>query len=165
MTSSAYDDDEEVVPDRAYPYDLDKDRGFSVAAFMSATYPGGAGRLRTTIGDFLIWERALFGGKVISHEHLAEMTTPGRVRSGELASAHQVTPPGRRESRPSPAYGYGWYIEQTEAGPEYFHGGDVFGYSADVAHFPTTDLTFVIFTNTGRAAGDIVRQIRPILMK
>jgi CubicO group peptidase (beta-lactamase class C family) len=146
MTSSAYDDDEAVVPGRAFGYDRAKDGGFAVAAFMSSTYPGAAGRLRTTAGDLLIWERALFAGKVVNREHLAEMTTPSRLRSGELASTHRVEPPGRKPPNPPPDYdyGYGWYISHPEGHLEYFHGGDVFGYSADVAHFPETDLTFVI---------------------
>jgi CubicO group peptidase (beta-lactamase class C family) len=165
MTSSAYDDDDDVVSDRAYGYEVAKGGVFLVAPYMSASYPGAAGRLRTTAGDLLIWERAFFAGKVVSREHLAAMTTPGRVLSGDLASSHQVTPPGRKEGAPSAAYGNGWYITQTEGGLEYFHGGDVFGYSADVGHFPGTDLTFVILTNTSSAAKDIVPRIRQIVSK
>jgi CubicO group peptidase (beta-lactamase class C family) len=166
MTSSAYDQDDEIVPGRSHGYHLAKDHGFVIPPFMSVTSAGGAGMLRTTVGDLLIWEQALFGGKVVSPEHFVEMTTPARLRSGELASAHVFTPPGRKPPTGSQAdYGYGIAIFRNEGGLDLFHNGDIFGYSSRVDHFVDSDISVIVLTNTLYAANDLAVQIRQVISK
>jgi len=50
---------------------------------------GGAGALRSTADDLLTWQRALFGGKLLSRASLAKMTTP--FRNGYGCALHEVT--------------------------------------------------------------------------
>jgi len=53
---------------------------------------GGAGALRSTAGDLLAWQRALFGGTLLSRASLAKMTTP--FRNGYGCALHEVVSAG-----------------------------------------------------------------------
>ena len=56
---------------------------------------GAAGALRSSVDDLLTWERALFGGKLLSPASFAKMTTP--FRNGYGCALHLVAgPAGRR---------------------------------------------------------------------
>ncbi|HEV2721665.1 MAG TPA: serine hydrolase, partial [Thermoanaerobaculia bacterium] len=54
---------------------------------------GGAGALRSTADDLGTWERALFGGKLLSPASLVKMTTP--FRNGYGCALHLVVSPTR----------------------------------------------------------------------
>ena len=77
MHDTGLDTDELILPKRAQGYRPSQD-GLVHACSESMTVPWAAGAIYSTTGDLLRWERALFGGKVLSDASLAAMTTPGK---------------------------------------------------------------------------------------
>lgn len=72
----------------------------------------GDGGMYSTVEDLYLFDRALYSGNLISQATLNEMFTPGRVRAG------------------STTYGFGWNIEDTEAGKRVWHTGSTAGFRA-----------------------------------
>jgi CubicO group peptidase (beta-lactamase class C family) len=127
LTNTAVDDMAELVPNRACGYSPDplSPAGFDNASFISMTYPGGAGSIRSTASDLCIWARALLGGRVLQTASLQAMLTPGRLANGNLP--HELGPTGKiREIR----YGFGVIVEQQAGKRVVMHNGGIQGFSS-----------------------------------
>lgn len=79
MANSGYDSNLAVIPRRAEGYSPGPD-GIVHAGYIDMTIPFSAGGLYSTTHDLLLWEQALFGGKLLSPPSLAKMTTPFQRR-------------------------------------------------------------------------------------
>jgi CubicO group peptidase (beta-lactamase class C family) len=75
MQDSGYDSNSAIIPHRATGYAPGRG-GIVNAGFVHMTTPFSAGALYSTTGDLLRWEQGLFGGKLLSADSLAKMTTP-----------------------------------------------------------------------------------------
>jgi CubicO group peptidase (beta-lactamase class C family) len=104
------------------------------ADFVDMSVPTGAGALYTTTGDLLRWERALFGGALLTPASLAKMTTP---HAGN--------------------YGYGLFIGQYDGLSQISHGGSINGFLSSMSYFPELDVVVVVLSNltTGPYVGAI----------
>lgn len=89
-------------------------------------YNRGSGGLVSTAGELRQWATALWDGKILSPASLDAMTSP-QVDVGD----------GR-------SYGYGWFITDTDHGRLIYHGGDIAGYKAHLAHYPERGLVFAV---------------------
>jgi D-alanyl-D-alanine carboxypeptidase len=103
------------------------------------------GGLVTSPGDLARWASALWGGRAIAPEALAEMLSSVAPRSGE----------GERTG-----YGLGVYLSRGEHGPEYGHGGWFPGYRTSVAFYPDHALAVAVQTNTDAIEGEDVHGMR-----
>lgn len=77
MTATALDDATEVVPNRVSGYA--RGEGAGVFKNPSPEYmgaAGGAGGIRSTVGDMLRWQDAFISGRIISAAAVKMMTTP-----------------------------------------------------------------------------------------
>ncbi|HEY3811590.1 MAG TPA: serine hydrolase domain-containing protein [Caulobacteraceae bacterium] len=129
LALTADDDLSEVVPNRASGYtpDAKAPSGYINAAYISMTYPGGAGALRSTCEDLCRWHQALLAGKVVNAESLKLMTTPGRLKDGTI--------PSRKGKDGKPVdikYGFGLGIGEDAHGAFIEHGGGIFGFLSEV---------------------------------
>jgi D-alanyl-D-alanine carboxypeptidase len=127
---TADDDLFEVVPNRAAGYspDATAPSGYKNAAFISMTFPGGAGALRSTCEDLCRWHQALLAGKVVNAESLTLMTTPVRLPNGKLPSQPgEGGKPGKDVK-----YGFGLDIGEDEHGAYIEHGGGIFGFLSNL---------------------------------
>ncbi len=97
----------------------------------SMTSPYAAGALCLTVPDYLRWQAALTGGRVVTAATYARMS-----RSDTLA-----------DGKPT---GYGWGLAPGQVATHRFveHGGDINGFSAQQLWFPDDTLRVVVFTNT-----------------
>lgn len=129
MTHSRYGHSEEIVPLRAAGYSKD-DQGFRNAAFISMTQPYAAGALMSTVDDLAIWARALEGGALLRKASLDRMLTAHRLPSGV-----------------STQYGYGVWVLDFRGTRVLGHGGDIFGFTADVTWAPEERLFVAILSN------------------
>lgn len=132
MYRSSYCSDSEVVPGRAHGYRL-TGGGLMRAPYVNHMWPYAAGSLCSTIGDLVIWLRALHGGQVLPAATYQEMITPGTLNDGTpvryaMGLAHATDSRGR---------------------PAIYHGGAMStGFLADTRYYPDADLMTVMLVNT-----------------
>lgn len=96
----------------------------------------------STPRDILRFGSALVGGRIVSHETLARMTTaqPPEDPEGEL-------------------YGLGFLLEKSAAGASSFgHGGIASGVNFEFRFFPDENLTLIAFCNQDNGAYDDLRK-------
>lgn len=113
--------DARIDPHRARGYALTNAQ-VANAPFISLNAPKGGGNLYSTAADLVTWARALAGGRVISRESYALMTTPGTLADGR-----------------SIGYGLGLFLSTLEGREEIFHGGGIPGFTAFIACYPALE--------------------------
>ena len=101
---------------------------YGEALFFPTKADGG---LYTSALEFLKYEKALFGGKIISNYSLLQATTPVIATDEPLTS-----------------YGLGLFIEERPDRPrKIYHTGDNGGFLCVEAYFPEKDIFYLIFAN------------------
>jgi CubicO group peptidase (beta-lactamase class C family) len=101
----------------------------------------GPGRISSTAGDLLLWDQALYTGKLISQQTLAEAFTPMKLKDGSLSD-----------------YGFGWEISNDKVlGKIVYHTGDNPGYHTQIRRFTDVNKTIILLNNN---ASD---EMRPII--
>ncbi len=145
LADTAYDHNADVVPRRAAGYTPNAKAagGFDNAAFIAMTTPGRAGALRSTVSDLCAWHEALFAGKVLKPEMLAEMLTPAVLNDGKLPEG-----PGPGGVKRPIKYGYGVMIGEADGQRVVSHGGGIPGFASFLATLPDAGLTYAIIRNS-----------------
>lgn len=142
MQHSGLDNDELVLPKRAEGYNPAKNGVVSARQMMSGTLPWAAGSIYSTTGDLLLWERGLFGGKVLNETSLKAMTTAGK--GGE---------------------GLGVVIADEQGLKVIEHSGGMPGYSAQLTYVPERKLAVIILSNVyGSGAPDMAAQLLDVAL-
>jgi len=132
MKDSGYDTRSAVIRHRASGYVRSPD-GLVNAPHIDMSVPFAAGGLYSTTGDLLRWERALFGGKVLSGVSLGEMTTPLFKRT----------------------YGFGVGIRTPSNGDKIvLHSGSIAGFNSNLIHGARGDLVVIVLSNLNGSAAD-----------
>jgi CubicO group peptidase (beta-lactamase class C family) len=136
MKDSYYGSHRRVIPRRAAGYGGEPGAWVN-AAFLSMTQPYSAGALMMTVEELFRWNRALYGGELISDESLERMTTPYVLNNGNSAG-----------------YGYGLAPRGLRGRRAIGHGGGINGYVTDAYYLPDEDLFVAVFSNSpGSLAG------------
>jgi CubicO group peptidase (beta-lactamase class C family) len=128
LKSTGLDADDLVLPHRASGY-TDGPGGMIYARSESMSVPWAAGALYSTTHDLLAWERALYGGRVLSGPSLAAMITPAL---GD--------------------YGMGLYIDRHAGEPVFEHDGGIEGFHASLSWLPRRRIAVVVLSNNGSQA-------------
>ena len=132
MTGSGYDSNSAVVVRRAAGYSPGPN-GLVNAPFLHMSIPHGAGALYSTTEDLHRWNKALFGGTLLSGASLKKMTTPFKNN-----------------------YGFGITILTANGRTRYAHGGGINGFNSSLAYYPESRVTVAVLANVnGPAADDI----------
>ncbi|WP_284352131.1 serine hydrolase domain-containing protein [Roseisolibacter agri] len=142
MRTATYCPDEPAAPVHSAVYDRTP-AGIVPAQKISMTSPYAAGAVCLSVPDFLRWQTALTGGRVVTPETYARMT-----RSDTLANGNPTN--------------YGWGLAPAMLGshPMVQHGGDIPGGSAQQMWLPNDSLRVVVFTNTlGSGPGALARNL------
>jgi len=130
LTSTRYDASADIIPHRASGY-VYRDGGFSNAPPNSPTRPYAAGALLSSVLDLVAWQHALFSDRVLSQTSVSLMSTPSRLGNG----------------RPT-AYGMGLAISTFNGRRRIAHPGSIVGFSSFLSHYPETDITIAVLSNT-----------------
>lgn len=146
LMATAVDSAGEVVAGRASGYTNGTyPSGFENASFVSMSYAGAAGAMRSTATDLCRWHQALLGGRVLSESSMAKMLRPATLANGTIpkdggadvgyAFGLEVSPPGKRQL--------------------VGHGGGIHGFVAYVGTYVDADLTLATIVNAdgGYAGG------------
>lgn len=100
------------------------------AQFMDLSHPFSAGALCSTIGDFVKWQRALDGGKVVSPASYALMSTADTLNSGRRIN-----------------YGFGLVPGEFNGHRTVSHTGGIPGFATAATYVPDDSLSIVVYTN------------------
>lgn len=129
MKQSYYGCSRCIIPQRASGYQSG-DEGYANQQYLSFTQPYAAGSLMMTVEDLYRWNRALFGGKLVSPESLEMMTTPFVLNGGDTTD-----------------YAYGLMPSDIRGHRAIRHGGGIFGFVTDAVYLPNEDVFVAVFSN------------------
>lgn len=129
LSRTRYDSNEELLKNRAQGYTL-KGRNKVNDVPLGMNQPGAAGGLVSTAGELVRWKVALRGGKVVSPESFALMTTPVAAEDGTGGD-----------------YGFGLMIDEFEGRRRIQHGGGIFGFNSMLMWFPEADVAVAVISN------------------
>lgn len=152
LVRTAIDDAAEIVPGRVSGY-TPVPGGFANASFISMSYAGAAGALRSTTDDLCRWhDLLLLKGRVLRPASLEAMTAPGRLASGELPS---VAGASAEAPRIPILYGLGLGIGRTRGGRRLLaHVGGIQGFSAMLRTFVAEKVTIAMAANSDDGQND-----------
>ena len=140
MTESGYDSHAAIILHRAAGYTPGAN-GPVNAGYIDMSIPFSAGALYSTTEDLLRWERALFGGKVLSAASLKKMTTPFKND-----------------------YGYGLAVRTAHGYTVIEHGGGIEGFNTQLAYDRDRKLAVIVLGNlNGSAPDEIAGQLMALL--
>ncbi|HVZ29728.1 MAG TPA: serine hydrolase domain-containing protein [Asticcacaulis sp.] len=129
-----------------YRPDYRAPHGFDTNVPVSPSFIGGAGAIRSTTEDLVLWHKALLDGKVLKPQSLNAMLTPVLLKSGAPAME-------RRGEEPL-EYGYGMGLGTVNNLRLMSHGGRVNGFTGHLRSLPDQKLTVAILYNCdGSGAG------------
>lgn len=123
MKDSGIDVNAMVLPQRATGYS-GSPSGTINSKYIDMTVPYAAGAMYSTVGDLLLWQRALYGKKLLSEASLAKMTTPGLND-----------------------YAFGLGVTEKAGIKQIRHGGGINGFSTDMAYYPDGDYVAIALSN------------------
>jgi len=130
LTNTLYGGHAPIIPNRAEGYTAVRD-GFQNADFISMTVPYSAGALRSTVGDLLKFQKALWDGTLLRHESLRTMLTPvpleGDARHG---------------------YANGFMAGQLDGRRKIAHEGGIDGFGGQFAYYPDDELVIAVLINS-----------------
>jgi CubicO group peptidase (beta-lactamase class C family) len=140
LLDTVYQPDEQPPADAAHGHwdygtgYADHTRDAPVRPFMAAvSVADAAGAIASTARDLSVWADALYGGKVLSDESLAQMTT--------------FLAPGR--------YGLGTDVATFAGHRGQGHRGGLRGFEASMWYFPREGVSFVLLSNQGNWLTDV----------
>lgn len=111
-----------------------------------------AGNLRSTVPELAAWFTALFAGRIVKPDTLADMLAPTRLRDGTIAGP----PPAPGDSPDAaPFYDLGLRSYCLDGHRAIGPSGSFTSFSAKVTYHPGSDLLLIVLTNTGGKAAEL----------
>lgn len=141
------DHTEPEIANRVFGYAPDSD-GYRLFDDDPLNHIVGSGGMYATLGDFVAWDRALYGDAVVSQQTLAEAFTPHRLNDG-----HDI------------GYGFGFRLDRHRGHRRIAHGGSWVGFRTGIARYPEHKLEVVVLTNSSAGTPDrYIDRITDILL-
>ena len=132
MKNTDLDTNSAIVKNRAAGYTRGPN-GILNAQYIDMTIPYAAGAMYSTVEDLYLWDRALYGEKLISKKSLEAMTTP--FKDG---------------------YAYGVGIGEEYGLKTISHGGGIEGFSTFLTRFTDGDGTVIVLSNMDSANSGMI---------
>lgn len=134
--------DSQKDSDFAFPYNF-VDKAYEKLPFRDITNVGPAGSINSSVNEMARWVAVhLADGKFEGRDLLSSSTV------SDMHNPHMVT--GAISSSPdiaATAYAMGWFTDVYRGHRRVHHGGNIDGFSAQVAFLPDDGLGFVVLTN------------------
>ena len=138
MRETYFMDAARIIRNRAGGYTL-RDEKIVHAPFANLHRLYASGALGTRISDLLKWQRALHGSRLVGAATTKTMMTAGRLKDGT----------------PTP-YGYGLFLTNMSGKAKIEHYGNIGGTRAQLAYYPSAQLTVAILANTNPLRTDVL---------
>ncbi len=153
LVDTAVDDAADVVHNRASGYSAKTPTapgtqgGIRNAEYISMTFPGAAGAMRSTAADLCRWHAALLGDRIVKPATLQLMLTPARLKNGELPEA--PVPPNAPQDAPRERvrYGFGLATGDFEGHTYVEHDGGIFGFISMLRSYQREKVTVALLVN------------------
>jgi len=130
-----------IIPRRARGYAL-AGRSLTNAMPINPTLGSGAGYLVSTVDDMLKWDTALRRGTLLKDAALRAMFTEYLLTNGSGSG-----------------YGLGWFAQMDRGRTVWEHGGNTYGFSANILHAPN-GVTIITLTNgAGHGPAGVNRRV------
>jgi D-alanyl-D-alanine carboxypeptidase len=100
------------------------------APYINMSVPYSAGAITSTVDDLAIWDRALYGERLIGRALLAKAFSPYLLPNGE-----------------STYYGYGWAINNFRGEALIEHGGRINGFECHIIRVPARRIFIAVLSN------------------
>lgn len=150
LAQTAVDNAADVVPNRAggYTPQAKSAVGFDNASFISMTFPGGAGAIRSTTADLCNWHAALLGGKILKQGSLEQMLTPARLANGAVPESPEGLAVVQGGEHKPMEYGFGVMFGDFEGRRYVEHDGGINGFVSALRSFRAERVTVAMLVNT-----------------
>lgn len=154
LRETTWDSDPAGAQGRAMGYGFRKG-SWVRAPFVSTSYIGASGAIRSTARDLCRWYDALFGGRILARAELGAMMAPSRLADGRSTLR-----------RSGSGYGLGLWTGRAGGRRVAWHAGSTSGFAADARHYPDDRVSIVMLGNAdaGRM-GSEPRRIREAVLK
>jgi len=154
LECTAMDNAEDVVAGRASGYShADGARGgFVNASWLDPSQAGGAGAMRSCVGDLCNWHHLLLSNRLFDHAHTGLMLSPGRLRDGRLSSANRYS--SQDANYGDTEYACGLLVSgPSQAQPNILHYGFINGFCAVLQTWTGPRVTFAALCNADIGPG------------
>lgn len=140
LFNTYYCESESIIPNGAEGYSY-RDNGTLIKS-GPISFEGAAGSLCSTVGDLILWNESLYGGKVVSEESLQKMIAPVVFKDGSSRS-----------------YGYGLDLATIHNRAVILHSGELGGFRSYLSYYPEEGLSIAVLGNSVRAKPGHVEEI------
>ncbi|NNF33045.1 MAG: serine hydrolase, partial [Saprospiraceae bacterium] len=143
----------------AFGYELENDSIISKMDYYRIAAMRPAGSINSSVNDMANWLKVwINNGKFNEEEILPEPYLKEAMSSQMVVSSGM--PDDEFPDMHLSNYGYGWFISSYRGHYRVQHGGNIDGFSANVAFFPTDSIGIVVLANqNGSAVPGMVRNI------
>lgn len=155
MTASRFSSATEIILNRASGYRLAGERAYDFRNAGTGHGTAAADGLHTHAGDLLLWNRALFSGRLLSRGAVDLMT----AASAESSACPILAPFLSRHGR-----GFGIEVGRLFGRRAFWQRGQAPGFDAWLFHFPDDRTDLALLANTEQGAATILEpMLRAIL--
>lgn len=126
MNESGYFDPHHPPARMSAGHMLDSLGNLQSVPYVDMSWPLAAGGLYSTVHDLAKWDKGMIDGALLNHTSLAQMMTPGLQK-----------------------YGFGLMIDSLFDRLWVSHGGDIDGFTCEVARYPDDSLCVIVLSNNG----------------
>lgn len=148
LSHTAFDSSGDIVSGRASAYvPIDApEGGYRNGPLVEVAETGGAGAMRSTVGDLCRWHHALMSGEVLDRRGLDAMLAPGRLRDGRLSGDNRFSPDDANYG--DTQYAGGLLVTgPSEPRRSILHYGYIYGFSALLQTWIDDGLTLAVLCN------------------
>jgi CubicO group peptidase (beta-lactamase class C family) len=156
MTASRFPSPTAITPHRASGYRLASERAHDFRNAGSGHGAPAADGLHTTPGDLLLWNRALYSGRLLSHSTVERMT----IASAEASPCPILAPFLGRHGR-----GFGLEVGRLLGRRAFWQRGQAPGFDAWLFHFPDDRSDLALLANTEQGAATILEPMLRALLR
>lgn len=149
LSHTAFDSSGDIVPGRASAYVPSEapEGGYRNGPLVEVAETGGAGAMRSTVGDLCRWHHALLSGEFLDRNCLDAMLAPGRLRDGRLSGEHRFSPDDANFG--DTQYAGGLLVTgPSEPRRSILHYGYIYGFSALLQTWIDDGLTLAVLCNS-----------------
>jgi CubicO group peptidase (beta-lactamase class C family) len=130
------------LPLLATGYQTDTTKQVAPSIKVTPNMPYAAGALYSTVGDMLLWDRALNGETIVSQSTLKQMWTANKDN-----------------------YGFGWVVDTLYKHPRVWHNGGIDGFVSEFHRYPNDGVCIVLFSNNASApSGQMAAALGAIML-
>ncbi|MEJ5995186.1 serine hydrolase [Pedobacter sp. Du54] len=136
--------------DVALPYVTIKDSVIHKIDYYNINGMGPAGSINSSVNDMANWLKVWISGGYYKKKEILPSSYVGEAASAQMVMAGGL--PNQHKDVFFANYGLGWMLESYRGHYRVEHGGNINGFSANVAFFPTERLGIVVLTNQNVSA-------------